>query len=84
MLIVFLSDSGGRVEIPDAVDCVDGASEDVVEFLDASGHCLVRFRRQDVTMFTKPENLGADGLHSNRSDPGGVDANGLVADEPVG
>ena len=79
MLMVFLSGSGGRVEIPDAVDCVEGATEDVVEFLDAGGQCIVRFRRQDVTMFTTPENLCADGLQAD-----GFSANGLNADATVG
>lgn len=75
MLIVFLSGSGGRVEIPDAVECVDGASEEVVEFLDTQRRCLVRFRRQDVTMFTAPENLATtDGLHSD-----GLSADGSVS-----
>jgi hypothetical protein len=66
MLVVFLSGSGGRVEIPNAVECVNGDSDDVVEFLDQQGSCLARFRRQDVSMFGSPDNIAAvDGLEAS-------------------
>ena len=55
MLVVYLANSGGRVEIPHAVECVDTGDSDYVSFLDANGMCLVRFCRADVSIYAPPE-----------------------------
>jgi hypothetical protein len=52
MLTAFLSGSGGRVLIPDAVDTAPGDSEDEVRFVDAEGRTLVVFKRADVSLYT--------------------------------
>ena len=54
MLHVYLSGSGSRVDIPDAVKCVDPGNTDQIDFIDASGRCIVRFNRPDVTIFATP------------------------------
>lgn len=54
-MFVYLSHSGGRVELPTAVR-VDGRTEDeVVRFIDAQGITVAIFRRADATMFTNKD-----------------------------
>ena len=53
--MVCLAGSGGRVEIPHAVECVDTVDSGHVSFLDSKRTCLVRFSRADVAIFTSPE-----------------------------
>lgn len=71
MLIVQLSGTGRRVEIPDAVQCVDTDDADFVSFLDSQGRCLVRFSRADVAIYLTPEQaelvserVSGDGVHA--------------------
>ena len=52
MLTAFLAGSGGRVVIPDAVEVVDGATQDEVRFIDDAGRTLCIFRRHDLTLYS--------------------------------
>ena len=52
MLTAFLAGSGGPVVIPDAVDVVDGATQDEVRFVDGAGRTLCIFRRHDLTLYS--------------------------------
>ena len=54
VLVVYLASSGGRIEIPHAVECVDTGDTDFVSFVDVRGMCLVRFSRADVSMYAPP------------------------------
>ncbi len=53
MLAAFLTESGGRVLIPDAVALTSGDTEDEVRFVDAAGKTLVVFRRQDIIIYSR-------------------------------
>jgi hypothetical protein len=73
MLKVFLSGSGGEVQIPDAVAVVDGDPYSNVHIVDAQGRTLVVFQRADLLMFSaNPE------LHFPRVDAG---VNGAGTDD---
>ena len=62
MLTAFLAGSGGRVVIPDAVDVVDGATQDEVRFVDGAGRTLCIFRRHDLTLYSA-DGPGLDALN---------------------
>ena len=57
MYVAYLAHIGGKVIIPNAVGIQDGADSTLVDFIDAHGTVLVTFRRQDVAMHGREEEM---------------------------
>ena len=67
-----LAQSGGTVQLPDAVGVRDGPVDGDVEFLDEQGSVIARFRRVDLLLYSKVDlramvQLPLDSEDSNRT-----------------
>ena len=54
-MFVYLSDSGGRVELPTAVDVQGEPNDEFVRFVDADGNIIAVFRRADTAIFSETD-----------------------------
>jgi hypothetical protein len=52
-MVVYLAHSGGRVEIPDAVDLRASEDDSAVHFVDAAGKVLVTFQRSELALYER-------------------------------
>ncbi len=51
-MFLYLAQSGGTVQLPDAVAVRDGQVDGDVEFLDEQGSVIARFRRADLLLYS--------------------------------
>ena len=71
-MFLYLAQSGGTVQLPDAIAVRDGQSDGDVEFLDEQGSVIARFRRADLLLYSMEDlrevlHLPVDGENWNCS-----------------
>jgi hypothetical protein len=54
-MFVYLSGSGGRVELPTAVDVLGEPDDELVRFVDVDGNIIAVFRRADTAIFSETD-----------------------------